>query len=124
MDQSAVAHQKRMADRQAAFNSHQKNVAGLNQLQDVAHESYMKTLRSSGSFSSVGSDYSSHDAFIDQTHERTTFRDPWAESEINLDGQYQYNYTNGLGDYYRTNDPGFEPASLQGDWQSIDPLNP
>jgi hypothetical protein len=124
MNQSAVAHQKRMADRQAAFASHQKSMAGLNQLQDVAHESYMTTLRSNGSFSSVGGDYSSHDAFIDQTHERTSFTDPWAGSEISLDGQYDYNYTNGLGDYYRTNDPAFEPASLQGDWQAIDPLKP
>jgi hypothetical protein len=124
MDQSAIAHQKRMADRQASFASHQKSMAGLNQLQDVAHESYLKSLQSSGSFSSVGSDYSSHDAFIDQTHERTSFTDPWAGSEISLDGQYDYNYTNGLGDYYRTDDPGFEPASLQGDWQAIDPLKP
>jgi hypothetical protein len=124
MDQSAIAHQKRMADRQAAFHSHQKSMAGLNQLQDVAHESYLKTLQNSGSFSSVGSDYSSHDAFIDQTHERTSFKDPWAGSEISLDGQYDYNYTNGLGDYYRTDDSSFEPASLQGDWQAIDPSQP
>ncbi|MEZ5658468.1 MAG: hypothetical protein R3E83_08025 [Burkholderiaceae bacterium] len=124
MDQSAQAHQRRMADQQAAFASHQRNMAGLNQIQDVAHESYMKTLRSRGSFASVGNEYGSHQALIDQTHERSSFADPWTNSQIALDGQYEYNFTNGLGDYYRTNDPSFDPASLQGDWRSIKPLGP
>ncbi|MEZ5653535.1 MAG: hypothetical protein R3E87_23620 [Burkholderiaceae bacterium] len=124
MDQSAQAHQRRMADQQAAFASHQRNMAGLNQIQDAAHEGYMKTLRSRGSFSSVGSDYDSHKALIDQIHERSSFNDPWTNSEIALDGQYKYNFTNGLGDYYRTNDPSFNPGSLQGDWRAINPLGP
>jgi hypothetical protein len=54
----------------------------------------------------------------------TSFTDPWAGSEISLDGQYEYNYTDEPGDYYRKNDSAFEPASLQGDWQAIDPLKP
>jgi hypothetical protein len=120
--QSAMDHQRRMADQKASFASHQKNMAGLNQLQDVAHESYMKTLRSTGTFSTVGSDYSSHNANIDQIYERQSFTDPWSNSKVALDGQYEYNYTNGLGDYYRTNDPNFNPSSLQGDWNKIDPL--
>lgn len=124
MDQSAQAHQRRMADQKAAFASHQRNMAGLNQIQDVAHESYMKTLRSRGSFASVGSDYGGQQAVVDQIHGRSSFADPWTNSQIALDGQYKYNFTNGLGDYYRTNDPGFDPASLQGDWRAIQPLGP
>lgn len=124
MDQSVIAHQRRMADQKAAFASHQRNMAGLNQLQDVAHESYMKTLRSRGSFASVGSDYGGQQAVVDQIHGRSSFTDPWTNSQVALDGQYKYNFTNGLGDYYRTNDASFEPASLQGDWRKIDPLGP
>lgn len=124
MDQSAVAHQRRMADQKAAFASHQRNMAGLNQIQDAAHESYMTTLRSRGSFASVGGDYGGQQAVVDQIHGRSSFTDPWTNSQIALDGQYKYNFTNGLGDYYRTNDVSFEPASLQGDWRKIDPLGP
>lgn len=124
MDRSAVAHERRMADQKAAFASHQRNMAGLNQLQDAAHESYMKTLRSRGSFSSVGGDYGGQQAVVDQIHERSSFADPWTNSEVALDGQYKHNFTNGLGDYYRTDDPSFDPASLQGDWRRIDPLGP
>lgn len=123
MDQLAAAHQRRMADQKAAFASHQKNMAGLNQLQDVAHESYMTSLRSSGSFSSVGSDFDSHNKTIDQIHERQSFQDPWTQQTISLDGQYEYNFTNGLGDYYRTNDASFDYNSLNGDWKPIQDLN-
>lgn len=123
MDQLSVAHQRRMADQKAAFASHQKNMAGLNQLQDVAHENYMKTLRSNGSFSSLGSDFGSHDKVIDQIHERQSFQDPWTGTTVSLDGQYEHNYTNGLGDYYRTNDASFDYNSLNGDWKPIEDLN-
>lgn len=124
MDRSAIAHQRRMADQQAAFASQQRNMAGLNQLQDVAHESYMKTLRSRGSFSTVASDYDGQQAVVDQIHGRSSFADPWSNSQVALDGQYEYNFTNGLGDYYRTDDASFDPASLQGDWRRIEPLGP
>ena len=124
MDQSAQAHQRRMADQKAAFSSHQRNMAGLNQIQDAAHESYMTTLRSRGSFASVDSDYGGQQAVVDQIHGRSSFADPWTNSRIALDGQYKYNFTNGLGDYYRTDDPGFDPASLQGNWRAIRPLGP
>ena len=111
-----------MADQQSAFASHQRNVAGLNQIQEAAHESTMKALRERGRFSSVGSDHGGHQAVIDQIHERSAFSDPWTNTEIDLDGQYKYNFTNGLVDYYRTDDAGFDPASLRGDLRPIDPL--
>lgn len=123
MNQSAKAHQRRMADQKAAFASHQKNMAGLNQIQDVAHESYLNKLRGTGTFSTVGSDYTTQDNIVDQIHERQSFQDPWTEKTISLDGQYEYNYTNGLGDYYRTNDASFDYNSLQGDWKPVKSLN-
>jgi two-component sensor histidine kinase len=122
--QAAAAHRQRMANNQAAFNAHQQNMQSMSQAQDASYNSYMNGLRNSGSYNSTGSNYSSHDAFIDQMHERSTFNDPYSGQEMNLDGQYDYNYTNGLGDYYRTDDPSFDPNSLQGDWQQIEPQYP
>ncbi|MGD1891727.1 MAG: hypothetical protein ACFB15_14200 [Cyclobacteriaceae bacterium] len=122
--QSAAAHRQRMANNQAAFNAHQQNMQSMSQVQDASYNSYMNNLRNSGSYNSSGSDYSSHNAFIDQMHERSTFNDPYSGQEMHLDGQYDYNYTNGLGDYYRTDDPSFDPNSLQGDWQQINPQYP
>ncbi|MEM6841602.1 MAG: hypothetical protein AAF632_05215 [Bacteroidota bacterium] len=124
MQQAQAAHQQRMANRQAAFDAHQKNIQSMGQIQDASYNSYMNNLRNSGSYSSSGSNYSSQDAFVDQIYERSTFNDPYSGQEMNLDGQYDYNYTNGLGDYYRTDDPSFDPNSMQGDWQQIDPQYP
>ncbi|WPP49748.1 hypothetical protein [Catalinimonas niigatensis] len=125
MANSSAAHQQRMADNQAAFDAHQGRMRDMSQLQDAQHKRYMSDPISSGSYnSSSSSGYGSHDAYIDGIHERSTFDDPWSGQQQNMDGQYDYNYTNGLGEYYRTNDPSFNPNSLQGDWQEITPLNP
>lgn len=121
--QAAAAHQQRMARNQAAYNAHQQRMGQMSQMQDQSFNSYMNGLRNSGSYNS-GTGYSSQDAFIDQIHERSTFNDPWSGQEQHMDGQYDYNYTNGLGDYYRTNDPSFDPNSLQGNWQQIEPESP
>ncbi len=124
MQQATAAHQQRMANRNAAFNAHQQNMKSMSQAQDASYNSYMNGLRNSGSYSSTGSDYSSHNAYVDQIHERSTFNDPDMGHEIHLDGQYDYNYTNGLGDYYRTNDPSFDPNSLPGNYEQIEPQYP
>jgi len=121
--QAAAAHQQRMARNQAAFDAHQQRMGQMSQMQDQSFNNYMESQRNSGSYNS-GTGYSSNDAFIDQIHERSTFNDPWSGQERHMDGQYDYNYTNGLGDYHRTNDPSFDPNSLQGDWQQIEPEYP
>ncbi|MDF9795468.1 hypothetical protein OKW21_000731 [Catalinimonas alkaloidigena] len=122
MANSSAAHQQRMANNQAAFDASQRNISEMNQLRDDSYNSFMDGMRNSGSYNTNG--YSSQDAFIDQIHERSTFNDPWSGQEMHMDGQYDYNYTNGLGDYYRTNDPSFDQNSLQGDWQQIEPEYP
>ncbi|MDF9795464.1 hypothetical protein OKW21_000727 [Catalinimonas alkaloidigena] len=119
---AAAAHRQRMANNQAAFDASQRNISEMNQIRDAQHNSYMNSMSNSGSYSTNG--YSSQDAYIDQIHERSTFNDPWSEQERHMDGQYDYNYTNGLGDYYRTDDPSFDQNSLQGDWQQIEPEYP
>ncbi len=120
---AAALHQQNMANRQAAFDAHQQRMGTMSQMQDASFNNYMNNLQNSGSYSHV-SDYNSQDAFVDQIHERSTFNDPWSGQEKHLEGQYDYNYTNGLGEYYRTNDPNFNHHSLQGDWRPIQPNNP
>lgn len=88
---------------------------------DARHAAWMN----SGSRAPTSSgDYDSQDTFIDQTHERTTFNDPYSGQEIHKDGQRDRSFTNGLGDYYGTDDPGFNQHSLSGDWQGIEPSRP
>ena len=125
MANSRAAHQQRMTDQQASFNAHQQRMGEMSQINDANHARWMENFRNSGSYSSSGNTgYSTHDAYIDQIYEQSTFNDPYSGQDVQLDGQYDYNYTNGLGDYYRTNDPSFDPHSLQGDWQQTEPLSP
>ncbi len=125
MANSRATHQQRMLDNQNRFNAHQQNMADMNQIQDARQESWLNGFRNSGSSSNNGnSGYDGQDAYIDGIHERSTFYDPDSGYERSLDGQYDYNYTDGLGNYYRTNDANFDPNSLQGDWQEVEPLSP
>jgi hypothetical protein len=122
---SRAAHQQRMADQQASFNAHQQRMGEMSQINDANNARWMENFRNSGSYNASGNTgYSSHDAYIDQIYEQSTFNDPYSGQDVQLEGQYDYNYTNGLGDYYQTNDPSFDPHSLQGDWQQTEPLSP
>ena len=122
MQRMQAQHQANMSALQQMHNSHQQMMKGLYEASDARHQQWMNSQFGSGS--SGGSDYSGHDAFIDQIHEQTSFQDPYTGQTIQQDGQYDYWYTNGMGDYYGTNDPSFNANSLQGNWQSIQPLNP
>ena len=121
--QSAQAHQQRMAMRQQSFNAHQNRMQANSQMMDQSHNRFMNSLNTPSTYNS-GSGYTSHNAYIDAVHERQTFNDPYSGQEVHKDGVYDYNYTNGLGDYYRTNDPSFNQNSLQGNWQAINPNSP
>ena len=127
MAQSQAAHQQRMASNQAQFDAHQQRMQSQSQSFDQMNQQWMSDFRSSGGSAWAGSGgdgYGSHEAFIDQIHGQQSFADPYSGQQMQMDGQYDYNYTNGLGDYYRTDDPNFDPNSLSGDWQAIDPMNP
>lgn len=117
--QSYQAHQQRMAMRQQAFNAHQNRMQQNSQMMDQNHQQWMSNFRSTGNTTTNG--YSSHNAYVDAIHERQSFNDPYSGQEVHKDGYHQYNYTNGLGDYYQTNDPSFNASSLQGNWQEISP---
>jgi len=81
-------------------------------------------------FSSSTPDYSSQDydsqnAYIDSIHETSTFADPSTGQNKTFDGQYQYNFSDGMGNYYGTDNPSFEPGMMPtGDWEAVQPLRP
>lgn len=119
----AARHQQRMQNARANFDAHQARMRDIYAASDARHESYMNQLRSTPT-TTGSSGYSSHDAFIDQTHERSTFTDPGGGQEVHRDGQYDYWYTDGQGNYHGTDDPTFNPHSLQGNWRAIEPNRP
>lgn len=115
-------HQNRMAQLRANHNAHQARMRDIYAASDAQHQQFMTQLRSSGGSNS--SDYSSHDALIDQIHERSTFNDPYSGQETHREGQYDHWYTDGMGEYYGTDDPSFDPNSLPGNWERIEPQRP
>ncbi len=117
------AFQSRMQGNQAAFDAHQRNMAERSAAQDRNHANYMDTLRNTPT-RPAGSGYDSHDAYIDSIHGSTRFQDPYSGQQITRDGDYDYWYQDNLGNYYGTDDPSFNPNSLPGNWQQIDPLSP
>lgn len=81
----------------------------------------MNVQRTPSASTTTGGDRDSQDAGIDQTHERTTFMEPDAGQDIHRDGQHDCWYTDGLGRYHGTDDPGFYPRHPPGDWRCIRP---
>ena len=108
-------------NQQYQFNQHQANMRAQSQAWDERNAAWLRDFNSSSPDGSSGSSYNSHDSFIDYLRGTTTFDDPYSGYQIQQDGQYDYWYTDGLGNYHGTNDPGFNPASLDGDWQAITP---
>jgi len=118
------AYQARRQGDQAAFEAHQRDMAQRSAMMDQNHADFMGELRSTPNRPAGGGHYDSHDAFIDGIHDSTSFEDPYSGRQITRDGVYDYWYQDNLGNYYGTDDPSFDPNSLQGDWQRIEPLTP
>jgi len=117
------AYQARRQGNQAAFDAHQRNMAQRSAMMDQNHANFMGELRNTPS-RPPGGDYDSHDSFIDGIHNSTSFQDPYSGHQITRDGVYDYWYQDNLGNYYGTDDPDFDPNSIQGNWQRIEPLTP
>jgi len=117
------AYQARRQGNQAAFDAHQRNMAQRSAMMDQNHANFMGELRNTPSRPAAG-DYDGHDAFIDGIHDSTSFHHPYSGSQTTRDGVYDYWYQDNLGNYYGTDDPDFDPHSLQGNWQRIEPLTP
>ncbi len=124
MATSRAAHEARMRNQQALFDRSQRNIADMNRIRDQQHAQFMGNLRGTGSTGQTGTGYDGQAAVVDQIYGRSSFNDPDTGQVRSMDGQYKYNYTDGLGHYHRTDDPNFDPASLPGDWRQTDPLSP
>ena len=117
-------HNQRMRANQQQFESHQKMMQDRYRSNDQQHQQWMDNFKNDGSGGTGNNGYSSHDAYIDSIHEQSTFYDPDSGQNVSRDGRYDYNYTDGLGNYYGTDDPSFNQHSLPGDWQETAPLEP
>ncbi|CAN5445086.1 hypothetical protein BH23BAC3_BH23BAC3_35850 [soil metagenome] len=114
--------QQLSASNQASFNAHQQQMATMRQGFDAQNKQWSDNFFGSNWGTSFGNGYSSNDAFLDAITGHTTFDDPHSGFQIKNEGHYQYNYTDGMGNYYGTDDPSFDPSTLQGDWQYIAPV--
>lgn len=125
MATATAAHNARMRDQKAMFDSSQRNIADMNRMGDQQHAQFMQQLSGSGADAGQGSgNYDGQAAAVDQIWGRQSFNNPDTGQVQSMDGQYKYNYTDGYGHFYRTNDPNFDAASLTGDWRRTDPLSP
>lgn len=118
---SSQDHQNNMASRERQFQQHQNTIKQTQDVYDQQNQAWMdRNFGPNGS-----SSYSSHDAFIDGVITgNTTFNDPYTGHQIKKEGHYDYWYTNESGEYKGTNDPSFDPNSLQGNWNAISPVTP
>jgi hypothetical protein len=117
-------HQRNMAGNQASFNAHQQRMASQRQSFDTQNQQWSSDFFGSDWSTSSGNGYTSHESFIDGITDHTTFDDPYSGNQIRNEGNFKYNYTDGLGNYYGTDDPSFNASSLQGNWQPIEPVRP
>lgn len=125
MQNAQMAHQQRMQQRWNAFNSHQQNMAQMSQMQDNSYQQYMNNLQNDNysAWGNGGEGYTGQDAFVDMIHENQTFQDEWSGYNQSLEGQYKYNFTDDMGNYYRTDDANFNYHSLPGNWRPVQPRN-
>ena len=121
---AAVLHQQRMNSNQQLFNQHQDMMRERSQMQDQQHQQWMNNNFSGNTPGGGAAGYSTHDAYIDSINETSTFADPSTGQNRTLDGQYRYNYTDGMGGYYGTDDAGVNPGAMPGNWQETQPLQP
>lgn len=118
-------HQQRMANNQAQFNAHQQRMQATRQAYDAQNRQWSQNFNNSGSYNTnPNNGYSTNDYFNDVMNESTTFYDPYTGNNVQLDGFQERTFTNGLGDFHRTDDAFFDPNSLQGDWKEVNPVTP
>jgi len=115
--QSNANHQSRMASNQAAFDAQQRAHRETQAAYQASNDAWYD--RNLG----AGSTYNSSASFNDAITGHSSFNDSYSGHQIKQEGHYNYWYSNGQGEYYGTDDASFNPASLQGNWQSVQPLS-
>ena len=122
--QMQVDHQRRMAATQAQFDAHQRRMATQRQAFDAQNQAWLESFRGAPSGSGGGSGYTHNDQFVDVIRDEESYWDPDSGQRVGLEAGYDRTFTNGLGDFHQTNDAFFDPASMPGDWQPVEPMQP
>lgn len=113
-------HKQKMAANQQQFDSHQQMMQGRYNSAYQQNEQWMNNNLRNGGNRGGGNGYTGHDATIDGIYDRETFYDPSTGQNVSRDGNYNYNYTDGQGNFYGTDNPNNPPAG----WQQTEPLRP
>jgi len=101
MQQSAIAHQNRMAQKQASFNAHQQKMQGIWDAQDASHASFMN--RNFGSGSSSG-----QQSFVNMIHGEETVTHPNGNN-YQIESGAKQTWMDNDGNYINSNDLFFNP---------------
>ncbi len=116
MRQSALAHQQRMAQRQASFNAHQQKMQGIWAAQDASHASFMN--RNFG----AGSDASQNN-FVNMIHGEETVYNPGDGNTYQIDSGAKETWMDNDGNYINSNDlffdPNADPNLNNTDWSKV-----
>ncbi|MDR4503601.1 MAG: hypothetical protein MRK01_02265 [Candidatus Scalindua sp.] len=116
-------HQILMRSSQNWFESHMASMRQASRMQSQSNQEFSAYLKSGGSTSAHDNNtFTPNDQFTEYLRDNTTFDDPYSGHRISQPGQYEYWYTDRLGNYHGTNDPNFDPNSLVGNWYGITPL--
>jgi hypothetical protein len=88
------------------------------------YENFFGSWDTQSSYSTY-SEYSTNDYFLDTVTGYSTFNDPYSGYQVRVEGNYRYNYTDGYGNFYGTDDPWFDPnKEFNGYWYPVDSLSP
>lgn len=120
-----LKNQKTIKDqRERHFNEWQERNREAVAAYSAANRSFNDYLKGnySGGNSNRNGAYSTQDAFNDHVKGTTSFDDSYLGYRVAKQGNYNYWYTDGYGNYYGTNDPGFDPNTLNGSWRRAQPV--
>lgn len=122
MVQRSQTHHAIMRNNRNWFEQHMTSMRQMSALQSQSNQQFSAHLKSSGYSGAPQQPYTSNDYFTDHIKDSTSFNGPYSGHRITQQGQYEYWYTDRLGNYHGTNDPNFTPNQLNGNWYPISPL--
>ncbi len=94
------AHNQRMRQNQANFDSWQKTQQTYSDISDINHEGWKRR----NAISDAG-----HDKTINGIWERDAAVNPYSGQQMNVESGYKYYYMNANGQYFGTNDEFYNP---------------
>lgn len=120
--QSAIAHQNRMAQQQASSNAHQERMRALNAAQDANHTSFMNRTFGSGSTTSSYSGGGQQD-FLNMINEEETVNNPGDGQNFQIESGAKETWMNSDGNYIKSDDLFYDPNAdrnlNQGEWSKV-----